>query len=162
MSQKLIKPLVLDSDGSIRQIKTDETMDAIAKEVDMLLVVNGESTPLTAGKIVYISTNNTVKLANADGITTKNAFGIVAEPTIESGVSGMIQTNGQISNTTTAWDAITGTTGGLTAGTSYYLSNSTPGLITSIPPTSGWIVKIGTAVSSTVLDLHISQPIGLS
>ncbi len=171
MSQILKKPLVLGDDGLPRQIRANEILDASVKEVDQVALVNGEASTVNIGQPVYVSGNNTTKLAKADGVTTKNALGIVSEQAIINGASGNIQTDGQIVATKLQWDSVLGLTAdpvgnpngtGLTAGAMYYLSETVAGQLKSTPPASGWIQRIGIAVSDTVLDLSISEPIGLN
>lgn len=171
MAQILKKPLVLGDDGMPRQLRANETLDANVKEVDQVGLVNGESNAISIGNAVYVSGNNTVKLAKADGATTKDCIGLVAEAAIINGASGNIQTDGQLVANKLQWDAVLGLTPdpvnnpngtGLSAGVMYYLSETDLGLLKSTPPTSGWIQRIGVAVSDTVLDLSISEPIGLN
>jgi hypothetical protein len=49
----------------------------------------------------------------------------------------------------------------LTAGSPYYVSNATPGNITATAPTSGWIVRVGIALSTTTLLINLGEPVGL-
>jgi hypothetical protein len=52
---------------------------------------------------------------------------------------------------TAIWDAVTAQSGGLTPGARYYLSQVTPGHLTTVKPGSGEIVQIGTAISTTAM-----------
>lgn len=171
MSQKLKKPLVLGDDGLPRLIRADEILDASSKEVDQVALVNDEASAILIGSPVYVSGNMKVKLAKADGIATKNCLGLVTEEAIMNGVSGNIQTDGQLVASKLAWDIVLGVTPdpvgnpngtGLTPGAMYYLSETVAGNLKVTPPTSGWIQRIGIAVSETVIDLSISEPIGLN
>jgi hypothetical protein len=171
MSLKLKKPLVLGDDGLPRLIRADETLDATAKEVDQVSLVNGETSAIKIGSPVYVSGSMTAKLAKADGITTKNTIGLVAEISVINGASGNIQTDGQIVAGKLDWDAALGLAAdpvgnpngtGLMPGAMYYLSETAAGQLKVTPPALGWIQRIGTAVSETVLDLAIAEPIGLN
>ncbi len=171
MPQKLKKPVVLGDDGLFRLVRSDETLDASAKEVDQVALVNGEASAIKIGSPVYISGSMTAKLAKADGIATRNTFGLVAELSILNGVSGNIQTDGQIVARKLDWDIVLGLIAnpitnpngtGLTPGAMYYLSETATGELKVTPPSTGWVQKIGIAVSETVLDLSIAEPIGLN
>lgn len=58
---------------------------------------------------------------------------------------------------TSVWDARTGGSGGLVPNTVYYLSQTTPGNITSVEPTDGQVVRIGVALSANVLAVDFVQ-----
>lgn len=72
----------------------------------------------------------------------------------------IVQLSGLVDATTAQWDAVTGDTGGLVEGEVYYLG-TTAGSITSTPPTTGFVVKVGNAVSPTTLNINIEAPIQL-
>jgi hypothetical protein len=118
---------------------------------------------IAIGQVVYISGAGDVDLAQADNPATAKAFGLVADASIASLVSGEIQLEGVLTATTGEWDAVTGQTGGLTAGAIYYLDPTTPGAMTTTAPTSGgeYVVELGKAVSSTKFDITIRRPIRL-
>jgi len=61
-----------------------------------------------------------LKKAKADAGGTANVIGLVAQASISSGVSGSIQFSGVLTATTAQWDAVFGTTGGLTKGVRYF------------------------------------------
>lgn len=155
----LRKPLVI-IDGVIQQLPPSDTLNAQVQEVDVVILKNGNSTSaLSAGQIVYASGDNTCDLAKADAIGTARPIGFVKDNSIPTSATGAIQTDGVLS--LTDWTAATGSTT-LTPGSVYYLSNSTAGKITSTPPTSGYVVEVGIALSSTELDIDIKPPIGLT
>ena len=120
---------------------------------------NGEAGPIVVGTPVYFSAVDTVKKAKADASATANVVALVADASITAGNPGNIITTGPLSATTTQWDAVAGTTGGLVFNTKYWLDPATAGKITATPPgTAGQIaVEIGTAKSTTVLDIKIHQ-----
>jgi hypothetical protein len=87
----------------------------------------------------------------------------VADISIATTASGNILVDGVLTATTAQWDAVAGTTGGLTPGTVYFLGAATAGTLTSTAPstTGQFVVRVGRAISSTKLDLMIMAPIKL-
>ena len=148
------KPLVIIS-GQIQQIPAGDTLSAAASEVDVVSLTAGAT--VVALCPVYISAANEFNKAAANASGSAKVIGF-AQDAINAAASGLIQTDGIITGTTGEWDAVAGTTGGLTAGTAYFLSG-TAGLITdTAPSTSGHrIVKVGTAISTTDLEISISD-----
>jgi hypothetical protein len=66
-----------------------------------------------------------------------------------------VATAGSMTATTAQWDAVAGTSGGLVANTTYWLSTATAGSITSTPPSTGWVQPVGIAASATVLRIGV-------
>ncbi len=98
---------------------------------------------IAVNDVVYISSSNTVGLADNNGSNTFPVIGIVtSKPTTTTCIICLF---GEI------------TLSGLTAGVSYYLS-STAGAMTVTPPTaSGSIIQIlGVAKTSTIFSLNIN------
>ena len=149
------KPLVL-TNGQLEQLQAGDTLALF----HTLEVVNGEATPALIGVVVYIDSANTIKFAKADSDTTKNAIAM-CQNDINPGESGAIQINSLLTLTTAQWDTITGDIGGLTPGSVYYLSNTAAGWITKIAPTTGYVVKIGIAVSAIDFEILVGTPIKL-
>lgn len=144
------KPLVLTS-GEIEQLQADDSMspvpNSLALEAGAELVI---CTP------VYISAADIADVADSDALP--NVIGIVAEFILIS-ATGAVQTDGKLTASTGDWDARTGQTGGLTAGSVYYLDSW--GTLTTTPPTSGYLTRLGIAVNATDLEIKISRPIKL-
>ncbi|NUS39400.1 MAG: hypothetical protein HOQ02_10310 [Lysobacter sp.] len=138
---------------------TSGTTSAVSYLTDNF--TNGEAAAIAIGRAVYSSAGDQVKLATANSSATTTVVGLVSATSINAAASGAVAVEGVLSATTTQWDAVTGQTGGLTPGATYYLSNTTAGAITSTPPTSGFIVPIGVAMSTTRLRLNIDQPLQL-
>ena len=72
--------------------------------------------------------------------------------------------NGVLVGTTAQWDAVvTGQTGGLTFNSLYFLDPTSPGKLTTTPPTTAGSgqcnVLVGRAMSTTELALNIRDPI---
>jgi hypothetical protein len=156
----LKKPLVLNA-GQIEQLQSGDTLDANISEVDVVSMSNGEASSITICQAVYVSDANEVGLGKADAAGTAKLLGLVQATSIEAAASGSIQTDGILSATTGQWDAVTGETGGLTANSTYYLSAATGGDLTSTPPSTGYVVRVGLAISTTEMDISIENPIKL-
>lgn len=124
-------------------------------------LTNGEASAIAIGRAVYPSASGAVKLATANAAGTKDVIGLVMATSIASSVAGPVATSGTVTATTTQWDAVTGQTGGLTFGARYYLSNTTAGALTTTPPTSGYVIQVGVALSTTKLALNIGPVIQL-
>lgn len=132
-----------------------------AIEYTAVSLTNGEASAIAIGRVVYAPAAGSVKLATANAAGTKDAIGLVAATSIASAVAGPVATSGVVTATATQWDAVTGQTGGLTFGARYYLSNTTAGALTTSPPTSGYVVQVGIALSTTKLSLNIGPVIQL-
>ena len=148
------KPLVIIA-GQVQQIPSGDTLSAAASEVDVVSLT--AAVALVALAPVYVSAANTCDKASASASATARIIGF-AQDAIASAAAGFIQTDGILSGTTGEWDAVAGTTGGLSAGTPYFLS-STAGLITATAPVASgsYVVKVGTAISTTELEISISD-----
>lgn len=126
-------------------------------------MTNDEGGSIVIGTAVYCDVPGGVKKARANAIATAKSIGLVQDTTIASAGSGVIMFMGVLTATTGQWDAVTGGSGGLTAGNSYYVSTATAGLITDTAPNSSgnYAVKIGVAISTTQMIVHIDTPIAL-
>ena len=157
----LRKPLVIVA-GQIQQISASDTLDAHIVEQEVISLTNDEaSIALVIGTPVYIDAANGCKRAQANASGTANVVGLVADASITASSSGAVITSGVLVATTAQWNAVAGTTGGLVAGTVYYLSDATPGQLTATAPTTGgsYVAPIGTAISSTELKLEVEPTI---
>jgi len=152
------KPIVLVN-GQMQQLQSGDTLEVPKSETSLVEMTNGESVDaLTVGHAVYVSGAGEVKIADNSASGTKAVLGL-AEETISASSSGSIVTNGVKALTTAEWDAVTGETGGLTAGSRYYLSIA--GGLTSIPPTAtgDYVVAVGVAMSTTEMKIEPEQSI---
>lgn len=104
------------------------------------------SVNVTAGDVVFVQLNGT--LAIADATTQSDVNGFVLE-TKSIGEIVPVRTGGKYINN--AWS--------LTPGRIYYLSVN--GTIDSSPPSTGWVVQLGRAITSTGLNIEIAQPVRL-
>ncbi len=157
----LRKPLVLNA-GQIQQLQSGDTLDVTAVGGgDVISLTNDESSPIVICTPVYSDAADGVKKAKADASGTKDVLGLVQQASITNAVAGMIQVNGILTATTGQWDAIFGTTGGLTFKTRYYLSAATAGIATATAPSAvgQYVVELGIAISTTELKIDIGPPI---
>lgn len=153
-----LKPLVL-KDGQIQQIQIGDDISVAVSPVGIISKTNTD-TELKKGAPVYLYTvDGSIKKANASAIGTSKIIGLVYSSTIANAAVGSIQVDGLLTATTDQWDQVLEgeATGGLTAGTYYYLSD-TAGLITPTAPgtISHCVVEIGYALSTTEMLLSTS------
>jgi len=89
-------------------------------------------------------------------VTTTQCVGV----TPDGGVNGddtTVQFVGVVTLTTEEWDAVAGTSGGLSGSTLYYVSQTSPGFLTDVAPTTGQnSIQVGSALNATQLLLTIS------
>jgi hypothetical protein len=156
----LKKPLVIKN-GQIQQLQSGDSLEVPLSGALEITLKNGNAGSITKCQTVYIDDNNSCDLAQADAIATSVVIGLVNEDSITTAETGQIAVDGIISATTEQWDAVAGTTGGLVAGTKYFLSSTDAGKITSTAPTttSELVVLIGVAISTTELDLRLEDTI---
>lgn len=123
-------------------------------------LTNNSGVTCNIGEAVYIDGSGTFSKARANAVGTVQAIGL-ATSSINNASSGQIATGGEVTATTGEWDAAAGTTGGLTAGTVYYLSEATAGKLTATAPSTGWVLTVGIALSSTKMKVNILAPVKL-
>lgn len=157
----LRKPLVIVA-GQIEQIQSGDTLDAIVAEQEAVTLTNDESSvALVIGMAVYIDAASGCKRAEANAAATAKVIGLVKDVSITAAQPGSINTSGVIVATTTQWDAVAGTTGGLVPGTVYYLSDAAPGSLTATAPTTvgSLVVPVGIGISTTEMKIEIKPSI---
>lgn len=109
--------------------------------------------PLLPGRPVYPS-SLILAFADASARATACLTGLVVDGPNDDNV--WVQGSGDVVLTTAQWDAICGTSGGLTAGVQYYVS-VTGGEITAGPPAGGnWSALVGIAIDATTMQLQLS------
>lgn len=154
-------PLVLVN-GQIQQLQSGDQLAAGVAIADTRALTNGESSvAIVIGAPVYASAAGSVKRAQANAMSTAKVVGLGYDASTAAAASGNFLVNGILTATTAQWDAVAGTTGGLTFGTTYYLDPVTVGKITATAPTTVGqvVVSVGVALSTTDMDVSISQPI---
>ena len=147
------KPFIYDeTTGKQRLLRAGENLD-----------VPLDSTIMTAGAAITIgqavSANGSSEVVPTDALSAALScswVGIACE-TVAAAASVPVVTSGTITLTTGEWDAITGGTGGLTPGASYWVDDTTPGNLTTTPLVSSgtprYVVKVGVAINSTQMTL---------
>lgn len=153
------KKAVVITNGQLEQLQAGDYI----QNVEQTQLTNGNAGAIVIGTPVYASANDTVDKAMANAVGTVNVIGLVADVSIAAAATGSIQSDGVLAATTVQWDAVAGTTGGLTKDIIYYLDPATAGKITSTAPsTVGQFVKeLGIAISTTELRITIKQRIKL-
>jgi hypothetical protein len=157
----LRKPLVVNA-GQIQQLQSTDTLDVTAVGGgDVVSQTNDEAGAIVICTPVYNDVADGVKKAKADASGTKDVIGLVQQASITNAVAGMVLVNGVLTATTGQWDAVFGTTGGLTFKTRYYLSAATAGIATATAPTAvgQYVVELGIALSTTELMVNIKSPV---
>jgi hypothetical protein len=154
------KPLVIVA-GEIQQLQSGDTIDVPVSGGNVVTADNDNAGSVVIGAPVYVSSAGGVDKARANAIGTKDVVGLMRDVTTATGASGQVQTDGVLAASTAQWDAVAGTTGGLTAGARMFLDAATAGKITATAPstTGQYVVSIGIALSTTELLVDIEQPI---
>lgn len=154
MSVKI--PLVLAADGRPEQLQSGDTIAASGAATDSLTPASN----MAIGQVVYCSGAGASTKARANGSPQSFAVGL-CQAAQTSGIAGQVQLNGVLTLTTSQWDAITGQSGGLTSGSTYYLDPTTAGQMTPTCPTAAgqFVVITGRALSTTDFMIKISEPI---
>lgn len=147
-------------DGEIGQLRAGDTLDITASSNQQFSATNSNIAAITIGQPVYIQGANTVDLALADAKATSGVIGLVLDASIDSSVVGTILTDGIL--TSTDWMAVVGAAT-LTVGSVYFLSDVDAGMLTTTAPTTtgSFVTRVGTAISTTTLEVTISRPISL-
>ena len=154
-------PLVIVA-GQIQQLQAGDSISVAAGQYSNDVLINGEaSSALVVGTPVYISAAGAAKRAQSNAASTARDAGLWVDTTPAAAGSGNCAVSGRVTATTVQWDAVAATTGGLVFNTSYYLDPTTPGKLTSTAPTTPGqlVVLVGVAISSTDMELELSQPI---
>lgn len=156
----LKKVLVLGANGEIEQLQAGDTVDIVASSNQLFSAQNQSAGEIIIGQPVYIAAGDTVDLALADAQATSGVIGLVSDASIASGAIGTIVTDGIL--TSADWTSVVGAAT-LTTGAVYFLSDVTAGTLTTTPTTTtgSFVTRVGTAISTTTLEVTISRPIKL-
>lgn len=140
------------------------TLSERVSALQIMLMVNGDGSVVSAGAPVFIgNSTSTFHRANATPGTTISAEvqGLVLDGSIAVGGSGRILIEGMMSLTSTQWDDVASTVGGLTPGTVYYVTE------TGVP-TSGRLVAgagrrpVGIAISNNVMLVRLNNLVDMT
>jgi hypothetical protein len=125
------------------------------------VLTNGEASSVAIGRAMYISAAGYMRLAIGNSLATAQVVCLVGATSILSAASGAVIFDGILTAATAQWDAVTGQSGGLTFGATYFVSNTTAGAITSTAPTSGFVVPVGRALDTQRMNVSIGTVIQL-
>ncbi len=155
------KALVLGTDGLIQQLQSGDSVDVPTSGGEAVQLTNANAGAIVIGTPVYSSAAGSVNKGQANASGTAKVIGLVRDASIGAAAVGTIQTDGILNATTAQWDAVAGTTGGLTFGSLYFLSAATVGLLTATAPTTaGQLnVRVGRAISATEMVIGVEDPI---
>ena len=161
MAQKI--PMVMGADGHPQQLQSTDQLQASMALSNTRLQKSAESSAAAPiGTPVYITAAGFLR-AQANAKATATIAGLVYDPAgIAAGATGNFITGGIVTATTAQWDAVvTGESGGLVAGSDYFLDPANLGKLTATPPTTSGQCNtfIGTALSTTDLEVTIRKPI---
>ena len=154
-------PLVVGSNGLPQQLQSGDTLNVPTSGANTLALTNAEAGAIVIGAPVYSFAAGSVKKGQANAASTSGIVGLVYDVSIGAAASGPIATDGVMTATTGQWDAVTGQTGGLTFNSNYFLDPTTAGKLTITAPTTvgQTVVKVGRALSSTVMSVNIQDEI---
>jgi len=157
------KPLVLVK-GVPTQLPAGDTLDYTFPDTTQLLTaVNGEAFTLSAGFPVYMNTDSPSKfmVSKNNGTLPQARTVALVRADIPPSTLGDALIQGKHTLTTGQWDLITGGSGGLTPGVTYYLGTGAAGAyLTTVepPPGSAYSTRVGEAVSTTTMLIGIEPP----
>ena len=154
------KPLVLVA-GEFTQLQSGDTLDVVTSSADEATLTNSSAGAIPIGTPVYVSAANACQPSRANATGTAKVVGLVSATTIAAAATGTIRKDGTLTATTAQWDVITGQTGGLTAGGSYFLSEATAGRLTTTAPVVGWVLPVGVALSTTDFEIQVGDRVRL-
>jgi len=124
----------------------------------IISVQSGEGVIISRGTPVAMVAGVVMR---ASSLGPGKVYGLVYDTTIGVGGFGRVITGTVLPASTTEWDNITGGSGGLVAGSTYYLSTVAGRLVLVPNLTSGVNSLVGFAISSTQLRLFLGSPITL-
>lgn len=145
-------------DGFIQELPVGDWVS----EVNLPTALNGNAGTLPAGTPIYqTTTSDTIDSARANSFATSDVVGFLVASTATA-TQGTYQDSGRLKLTTAEWDAITGDTGGLVAGSTYWLSILQAGKMVKIAPsTTGVSKKLGYAVTTEEFQIQIGETYGI-
>jgi len=142
------RPLVVIS-GEVQELPLADNLPD-----DSQLLSRTFTSTVIPGEPVYVDGAGSVNKAQANALGTSDVLGI-APAAVTAAAVGNVVTDGVVTLTTVQWDAVAGTTGGLTAGAKYFLDPATAGRLEegSSAAATEYVVEIGQALSTT--ELHV-------
>jgi hypothetical protein len=157
------KPLVFDDNKNIQQLQPGDIIAATVSGGDNYPMLNSSGGTIIAGSAVSCNTalGHIVKADGQSSATVAQArvMGLLLETAAAAETKTVMQAGNMVLSTG-EWDILTGDSGGLVLGP-YYLDTGIPGVITSSPPSTGYVVKIGEGIKDDTMFINIEQPIKL-
>lgn len=153
------KPLVM-IDGISGQLPVGDTLEAtLTPDAIELINTTGEDQPL--GTPVVLKEPNEFALAQGTNRSKAEAIGLLQFP-VSIGLTALIRPSGILAAPAENWQLVTEAEANLIPGAVYYLA-MVAGKITNTPPTgeSGYLVRLGRALSTTQFQINVEPPIGL-
>lgn len=153
------KPLVL-IDGEFVAMPSGDVVDPASLPASSspatVQMTNGNAGALVIGTPVYCKSNGDADKGSTSNADSAELVGLVSDTTIASAAVGNVQTSGQLSASTAQWDALLGTTGGLTPGSDYFLNTSGS---MGVNPSGPRAVKCGKALSTQKFLIRIEPSV---
>lgn len=123
-------------------------------------LTNANAGTVVAGTPVYSSAAGYFNRAIGDSAQRARVIGLTMAD-IPAAAAGLIQVASIITLTTAQWDAVCGTSGGLTFDTDYWLDVAAGKLTSTAPSSAGqYVTYIGFALSASQMRLLIQPSIG--
>jgi hypothetical protein len=152
--------------GTIAQCPDGDTIRGKRTEQENRVFTNAESSaPIVIGQPVYMYAASSCKLAQADDSDGRKVVGLCRSSSITASESGIFCLSGNLNAMTDEWDAVIegAGTGGLTAGSLYYLSETVGQITATAPATAAsYVVCLGRATSTTNFCIKIESAILLT
>lgn len=125
--------VVADIPARLGQFMAVHDDDPTPPALTTVLQGSAQANPLGVPHVVGV-----VTAVADDGLLTLQSVGVVTLPA-------------------SAWDVVTGGSGGLIQGAPYYLSSTAPGELVVDPPTASttWVVQVGVALSATAMAIAL-------
>lgn len=133
----------------------------IGSGTNIIPLHNDNAGALIIGTPVYTSSPGGVDQGIANNTGKSVIQGLVSDVSIGAGQIGLVAVGGLIVATTAQWDAVCGTSGGLTPDAAYYLHPTVAGRMTPTAPTTTGqeVAQIITALSATEARIAITSPV---
>lgn len=152
------KPLVLDASLKIQQLQAGDTLATNPDNASATF-----TSTVVAGEAVYGDAPGSVDQGLASAAASSKVIGL-APAGVTAAATGDYTYDGIVTLTTGEWDVVTGETGGLTVDLNYYLDDGTAGHMLQEDNVATLLtgdsrVLIGTAISTTEIQLNIQEPI---
>jgi len=155
----LRRPIVLGTTGRKELLQAGDTLD-IGYSPLGIDFTNTSGSSIPAGTPVYV-VGTTVHLSDQGGGDSTSWVQGLVTATVAGNASGRIQFSGLLTLTTAEWDAVAGTTGGLTPNAKLWFHTTVAGKLTGTLPNisstiNKYLISIGRAQSATTLEIRIS------